>query len=123
LFSSRRPSALSPPPKTLRISRVSLKPSESMRALTASAVRTSITMLVAVLSESVIIRRTASRKLMRRPSESSGKIPAPPTFFSFVSVNSSVHFARPSATRANASTMTAILMVLAVRTRSSPRSE
>ena len=44
----------------------------------------------------------------------------PETFSSSVRSNSSVHFALPSATRAKASTMIASLIVLAVRTCSSP---
>ena len=123
-FSSFLPSSLSPPPPTLRMRRVSVRPSDCMRALTASAPPSaSITRLVAVLSLITIISVTASRKVRCKPSENSCRMPEPETFFSFVSTSSSVHFARPSATRAKASIMTATLMVLAVRTRPSPPKE
>ena len=72
-----------------------------------------------MLSLRIIIRLTASRSVSLSPSERSLRIPEPETFFSFVRTTSSVHFAFPSATRANASIITAILIVLAVRTRSS----
>src|SRR5258708_26879986 len=80
-------------------------------------------MFVAVLSLISIIRLTQSRSVSRSPSASSGNTPDPPYRAALVSTNSSVHFARPSATRPNASIITATLMVLAVRTRSSPSSE
>src|SRR5258708_39321976 len=80
-------------------------------------------MFVGVLSRTSTIGLPQSRSVGRTPSASSGNTPDPPYRAALVSTNSSVHFARPSATRPNASIITATLMVLAVRTRSSPSSE
>jgi hypothetical protein len=71
----------------LRISRVFGKPSASIRALTASAVRWSITRLVAVLSEITIIRRIASCSVSRSPGANSPRMPEPPTCEAAVSVS------------------------------------
>src|SRR6266511_14408 len=81
LLSSFLPSKLSPPPKTRRIRRVSLSPSDSIRALIASVVKTSITRFVAVLSLKIIINVTPSRNVRCKPSANSLRIPEPPTFF------------------------------------------
>jgi hypothetical protein len=77
--------------------------------------------LVAVLSLTTIIRLTASRSVRRVPSANSPSTPDPLTFFSFVSTTSWSHQSVPAATWANTVTMIGSLIVLAVRTRSSPR--
>ncbi len=76
-----------------------------------------MSMLVAVLSLSTIIRWIRSAIVSGRPACSPRSTPDPPTFAASSSVSVVSIDSRPSCTCCQASTMTAVLIVLAVGKR------
>ena len=110
-----------PPLKTLALIRVSGKPRVAIVALVAGMVIASRTMFVAVLSDTVIISRTASSRVKVAPGvKLSVSTPAPGTVSSLVSVSLWSYWNLRSSKRRKVSTMTASLMRLAVGITSSP---